>query len=151
SYDKWEELIYNFAEHLVHRYGVEEVSQWYFEVWNEPNIDFWTGEPKQATYFELYDHAARAIKRVSARLRVGGPATAQAAWVSSMIAHSVETNMPLDFVSTHVYANDTSQDVFGTHENIPRSKMVARAVRKVYNEVKKSKRADLPIHWSEYN
>jgi xylan 1,4-beta-xylosidase len=151
SYDKWETLIFNFAKHLLDRYGVDEVAQWYFEVWNEPNIDFWTGQPKQATYFELYDHAARAIKRADPRLRVGGPATAQAAWVSAMIAHSVEANVPLDFVSTHVYANDRSEDVFGTHENIPRSDMVARAVRKVYKEVKESKRPDLPIHWSEYN
>ena len=151
SYDQWEELVYNFAKHLVDRYGADEVAQWYFEVWNEPNIDFWTGEPKQATYFALYDHAARAIKRASSRLRVGGPATAQAAWVSAMITHSVDANVPLDFVSTHVYANDSSEDIFGTHENIPRSEMVARAVRKVHQEVKASKRPDLPIHWSEYN
>ncbi len=59
--------------------------------------------------------------------------------------------IPLDFVSTHVYANDSAEDVFGTHENIPRSDMVARAVRKVYDEVKHSARPDLPIHWTEYN
>jgi xylan 1,4-beta-xylosidase len=151
DYAKWEELVYSFAKHLVDRYGENEVSQWYFEVWNEPNIDFWTGEPKQATYFDLYDHAARAIKRVNARLRVGGPATAQAAWIPEMIAHSVEAHVPLDFVSTHVYANDLSKDVFGTDENIDRSEMVGRAVQKVYNQVKSSPRPDLPIHWSEYN
>lgn len=151
DYGKWEELVYNFARHLVDRYGIDEVTQWYFEVWNEPNIDFWTGQPKQATYFDLYDHAARAIKRTDSRLRVGGPATAQAAWVSAMIDHCVRGGVPLDFVSTHVYANDSAEDVFGTHENIPRSNMVARAVRKVYDEVKHSPRPDLPIHWTEYN
>jgi xylan 1,4-beta-xylosidase len=151
GYDKWEELIYNFARHLVDRYGADEVSQWYFEVWNEPNIDFWTGRPAQATYFELYDHAARSIKRANPRLQVGGPATAQAAWVGSMIAHCVEKNVPLDFVSTHVYANDRAEDVFGTVEKIPRSDMVGRAVRKVYTEVKGSPRPELSIHWSEYN
>jgi len=151
SYDKWEALVYNFAKHLLDRYGADEVAQWYFEVWNEPNIDFWTGEPKQATYFELYDHAARAIKRANPRLRVGGPATAQAAWVSAMIAHSVEAGVQLDFISTHVYGNDRSQDVFGTDEKIPHSNMVALAVRKVYKEVKESKRPGLPIYWSEYN
>ena len=53
---KWDELIYQFTKHLVDRYGLDEVAKWYFEVWNEPNIDFWVGEPKQATYCELYDH-----------------------------------------------------------------------------------------------
>jgi xylan 1,4-beta-xylosidase len=151
DYAKWEELVYNFAKHIVDRYGVNEVSQWYFEVWNEPNIDFWTGEPKQSTYFELYDHAARAVKRAGQRLRVGGPATAQAAWIPDMIEHSVQTQVPLDFVSTHVYGNDLSKDVFGTDENIDRSEMVSRAVQKVYKQVKASTRPDLPIIWSEYN
>jgi xylan 1,4-beta-xylosidase len=151
DYAKWETLIYNFTKHLVDRYGVNEVSQWYFEVWNEPNIDFWVGQPKQATYFELYDHAARAIKRVDSRLRVGGPATAQAAWVPDMITHSVQQHAPLDFVSTHVYGNDLSKDVFGTDEDIDRSEMVGRAVKKVYNQVRMSTRPDLPIIWSEYN
>ena len=62
---KWDELVYQFTKHLVDRYGIDEVQKWYFEVWNEPNIDFWAGEPKQPTYFELYDHSAAAVKRVS--------------------------------------------------------------------------------------
>src|SRR5271170_7749062 len=151
DYAKWETLVYNFAKHLVDRYGVNEVSQWYFEVWNEPNIDFWTGEPKQATYFELYDHAALAIRRVDTRLRVGGPAAAQAAWIPDMITHALEAKVPLDFVSTHVYGNDLSKDVFGTDENIDRAVMVSRAVQKVHKQVKASPRPDLPIIWSEYN
>lgn len=151
SYDRWGELIYNFTKHLVDRYGLDEVSTWYFEVWNEPNIDFWTGSPKQATYFQLYDAASTAVKRVNARLRVGGPSTAQAAWVDAFIAHCVTQRVPFDFVSTHVYANDSSEDVLGTHETIPRSDMVARAVRKVYDQVRASARPDTPIFWTEYN
>ena len=151
DYAKWEELVYQFTRHLVERYGHDEVMQWYFEVWNEPNIDFWTGVPKQSTYFELYDHAARAVKRASPDLRVGGPATAQAAWVGDMIRHAVERKVPLDFVSTHVYGNDRAQDVFGTEENIPRADMVGRSVQKVYKEVQSSSMPRVPIIWSEYN
>jgi xylan 1,4-beta-xylosidase len=151
SYEHWGDLISKFAQHLIARYGIEEVAQWYFEVWNEPNIDFWTGQPKQETYFTLYDAAAQAVKSVSPRLRVGGPASAQAAWVDALIAHCSNRKIPLDFVSTHVYANDTAKDVFGTEEKIPRSTMVARSARKVYDQVKASVRPDLPIIWSEYN
>jgi xylan 1,4-beta-xylosidase len=57
----------------------------------------------------------------------------------------------VDFVSTHVYGNDSAEDVFGTHEQIPRSDMVARAVKKVYEQVKNSARPDLPIRWTEFN
>ena len=67
---KWDDLIYQFTKHLVDRYGIDEVQKWYFEVWNEPNIDFWVGEPKQATYFELYDHSVAAVRK-------GGPAFAR--------------------------------------------------------------------------
>jgi xylan 1,4-beta-xylosidase len=151
DYAKWDALIAAFAAHLIDRYGIDEVAQWYFEVWNEPNIAFWAGEPKQRSYFALYDHTAQALKKVDARLRVGGPSTAQAAWVGEFIRHCTEHGIPVDFVSTHVYANDTAKDVFGTHEIIPRAEMVCRAARKVRGEVDASPRRGIPIFWSEYN
>jgi xylan 1,4-beta-xylosidase len=148
---QWYELIFQFARHLVERYGIEQVADWYFEVWNEPNINFWTGEPKEETYYDLYDVTASALKAVNPRLRVGGPATAQAAWVDRFIRHCVEKNVPVDFVSTHIYPNDTAQNVFGKEESIPQSEMVALAVRKVYQQVQASARPELPIIWTEYN
>lgn len=151
DWNKWDDLISHFARHLIDRYGIEEVSQWYFEVWNEPNLDFWAGEPKDQTYFQLYDSTAKALKQVDKRLRVGGPATAQAAWADRFIRHAVENNVPVDFVSTHVYANDLSEDVFGTSEKIPRTEFVCRAVGKVHDQIKASERPDLPLIWSEYN
>ena len=148
---QWYQLIFRFARHLVERYGIEQVADWYFEVWNEPNIDFWMGEPKEETYYDLYDMTASALKDVNPRLRVGGPATAQAAWVDRFIAHCVEKKVPVDFVSTHIYPNDTALNVFGKKEDIPQSEMVALAVRKVYQQVQASARPQLPIIWSEYN
>src|SRR5579863_4279023 len=151
DWGKWDDLVAAFTKHLVGRYGIDEVANWYFEVWNEPNLDFWGGEPKQASYWELYDHTAQAIKSINRRLRVGGPATAQAAWVDAFIKHCVENKIPIDFASTHVYANDTAQDVFGTQENTPRDKMVCRAVSKVRNQIAASSTPSLPLIWSEFN
>lgn len=45
DYVRWDELMRHCAEHLVSRDGIEEISQWDFEVWNEPNLKFWTGDP----------------------------------------------------------------------------------------------------------
>jgi xylan 1,4-beta-xylosidase len=151
DWHKWDALVSAFARHLVDRYGLDEVAQWYFEVWNEPNLDFWAGEPKQATYWELYDHTALALKAVSPRLRVGGPATAQAAWVDVFIRHCAEKNVPVDFVSTHVYANDPPEGVFGAPANIPRDQMVCRAVSNVHDQILASSRPGLPLIWSEFN
>jgi xylan 1,4-beta-xylosidase len=151
DYKLWDDMIRAFAAHLVARYGLDEVSTWKFEVWNEPNLDFWGGRPKQPTYWELYDHTARALKSVSPRLQVGGPATAQAAWVPDFLTHVKTENVPVDFVSTHVYANDTAKDVFGTDEKIPRDVMVYRAVKKVHDQIAASAFPHLPLIFSEYN
>ncbi len=151
DYSRWDALIRAFARHLVDRYGIAEVSQWYFEVWNEPNLDFWAGTPKQSSYWQLYDQTALALKSVDARLRVGGPATAQAAWVSAFIKHAATRHIPVDFVSSHVYGNDKAEDVFGSHERIPRNRMVCRAVRKVHDEIRASALPALPLIWSEFN
>src|SRR5947209_5498153 len=70
DWQRWVELNQRLAAHLVERYGIEEVTQWGFEIWNEANLEefgpeipgFWTGT--QAEYFRLYDIAARAIKSV---------------------------------------------------------------------------------------
>src|SRR5271168_2177074 len=151
SLDRWDDLVKHFAQHLVDRYGIDEVSTWYFEVWNEPNIDFWNGIPRQRSYFELYVHTARDLKGVSSRLRVGGPATAAASWISDFLKFTAENHTPVDFVSTHGYADDTVDDLFGTNENIPMDERVCRAAAKVNREIKDSTTPDLPLIWSEWN
>jgi len=151
SYLLWDDLVRHFVAHLVERYGIREVSQWYFEVWNEPNIDFWSGKPKQSTYFELYDHTARDIKSVNHLLRVGGPATAQAAWVGDFLRHAYSKGIPVDFVSSHIYANDTAENVLGSHERIPRNRMVCRAAQKVHDEIARSPMHGVPFILSEFN
>jgi xylan 1,4-beta-xylosidase len=151
SMERWDGLITAFAQHLVDRYGIDEVSQWYFEVWNEPNIDFWGGVPRQKSYFELYDHTARELKAVSPRLRVGGPATAAAAWVPDFLAHTAANHVPVDFVSTHGYADDTVEDLFGTHEDIPEDDRVCLAIAKVRGQIDASSTPQLPLFWTEWN
>jgi xylan 1,4-beta-xylosidase len=135
----------------VERYGEEEVAQWYFEVWNEPNIDFWGGVPAQRSYFELYDHTARALKSVSHRIRVGGPATAAAAWVDEFLKHTRDKGVPVDFVSSHGYADDTVENLFGTNEEIALSERVCRAVGKVKGQMRAAGKGNLPLLWTEWN
>lgn len=103
-WDEWREFIASLASHLVQRNGIDEVAQWAFEVWNEPNLEgFWSGT--QEDYLRLYDESVRAIKSVDPRLRVGGPSTAACEWVESLITHAVRDGVPIDFVSTHTYGN----------------------------------------------
>jgi xylan 1,4-beta-xylosidase len=149
--ERWDGLIAHFARHLVERYGIDEVSQWYFEVWNEPNIDFWNGVPRQQSYFDLYDHTARALKNVSPRLRVGGPATAAAQWVEDFLKHAADSHVPVDFVSSHGYADDTVENLFGTDEVIPEDDRVCRAIAKVHGQIAASALPKTPLFWTEWN
>jgi xylan 1,4-beta-xylosidase len=151
SMQRWDDLMTHFAQHLVERYGIDEVATWYFEVWNEPNIDFWGGIPRQRSYFELYDHTARDLKQISSRLRVGGPATAAASWVPAFLAHTAANHVPVDFVSTHGYADDTVENLFGTTETIPEDDRVCRAIAKVREQIDASPTPHLPLFWTEWN
>jgi xylan 1,4-beta-xylosidase len=133
SYVLWDGLIKAFAQHLVQRYGIDEVASWYFEVWNEPNIAFWNGTPAQASYFTLYDHTARDLEAVSPRLRVGGPSTAANAWVPEFLAYTHEHHVPVDFVSTHAYGDPCG------------------AVATVHRQIQASAYPHLPFILSEFN
>ena len=75
DYKQWATLIRRLVGHWVERYGIKEVREWKFEVWNEPNLKaFWSGT--QRDYFKLYRYTAAAIKGIDSSLKVGGPATA---------------------------------------------------------------------------
>lgn len=105
SYEKWGALVYETVKHFEERYGREEVAQWYFEVWNEPdNPPFFSGSFPD--YCRLYQEAAFAVKKVCPEFRVGGPAiSGQTAWVEGLIRHCWENHVPLDFISAHNYAS----------------------------------------------
>jgi xylan 1,4-beta-xylosidase len=105
DYDDWETLIKKLVEHWVQRYGLPEVSQWFFEVWNEPNLDAFWKKP-QADYFKLYHRTANVIKNVDKSLQVGGPATADNAWITEFINYCDKNDIPADFISTHHYPTD---------------------------------------------
>lgn len=111
SLDEWSRFITEFLNFLVDRYGRERVKSWYFEVWNEPNLPvFFAGS--QRDYFGLYKATALAVKAVDKDIRVGGPSTANCAWIEDFVQFCKKENVPCDFVSTHQYAGDPLGHVF---------------------------------------
>jgi xylan 1,4-beta-xylosidase len=112
DYAMWGELVRKFTEHLVERYGKEEVSTWYFEVWNEPDISYWHGAP--ADYYKLYDYAVAGVRAALPTARVGGPASTgpagekASAFLDNFLKHCLNDKsaangkpIPLDFISFH--------------------------------------------------
>jgi xylan 1,4-beta-xylosidase len=148
DYDQWATLIRKLTAHWVERYGADEVRNWFFEVWNEPNLHlFWTGS--QEDYFKLYRYTAAAIKSVDASIKVGGPATADNHWIPEFLDYCKKNAVSVDFVSTHHYLNDAfgqpGADAMTQLEHAPRGIMKDQ-VSKALNEA-----GGLPLYYTEWN
>lgn len=153
DHEKWAALITNLVQHFTERYGEAEVKTWYFEVWNEPNLDgFWAGS--QAEYFKLYNYSANAIKKVNPSYRVGGPGTAGAAWESEMIDYCIKNATPIDFISTHAYGVKQGYlDEFGNSGTVldknPMS--IIGDVLDSRKEISASSKPNLELHYTEWS
>ena len=110
NFDKWHNLVKEFTQHVVDRYGIDEVLTWYFEVWNEPNLNlnpkagFFDGT--KSDYFRMYKESVKAIKSIDKRLKVGGPAT------SNFIADNRHDGEIMDHKKSVFY----SQDIINTKQ-----------------------------------
>ncbi|HYS45332.1 MAG TPA: hypothetical protein VEM35_02770 [Rhizomicrobium sp.] len=114
DYAKWQELVRVVTAHLVQRYGADTVRRWYFEVWNEPDIDYWHGTPEQ--YWQLYDRAVAGVRAALPQAKVGGPASTGPnnpkayKFLDDFLTHVANTKVPLDFISFHVKGQPRIQE-----------------------------------------
>ena len=109
DYEKWGELVYQWVRHSVERYGQEEVESWWWELWNEPDIAYWSGTDEE--YLKLYDYTADAVKRALPTARVGGPHATGGGFrlMQAFLEHARsgtnyatgERGSPLDFIAFH--------------------------------------------------
>ena len=149
----WSDFIRAFVTHLRERYGDAEVGTWYFEVWNEPNLDgFFAGT--QQDYFDLYAATAKAIKDVSPDYKVGGPATAGCGWVPELIQYCKKNNTPLDFIATHTYGVDQGfLDEKGNSGTVlsPNKESIYGDVKRVRQQIAESDMPKLELHFTEWS
>ena len=113
DYKKWAELVYQWVKHSVEKYGKKEVESWYWELWNEPDIPYWSGTVQE--YCKLYDYSADAVRRALPSAKIGGPETTNpnsknaANFLKTFLKHcESDTNYvtgkigsPLDFITFH--------------------------------------------------
>lgn len=152
--EKWTALVDAFVRHLIASYGAAEVRTWYFEFWNEPNLDGFWEKADQAAYFDYYGRTARAIKAIDPRLQVGGPSTAGAAWTPEFLAYADQHRLPVDFITTHTYGVDGGfLDEKGEGDNrLSRNPdAVIGDVRRVRGEIEASSRPGLPLFFTEWS
>lgn len=152
--EKWTALVEAFVRHLIDRYGADEVRTWYFEFWNEPNLEGFWERADQAAYFDYYARTVRTIKAVDPALRVGGPSTAGAAWVPEFLAYADRHRLPVDFITTHTYGVEGGfLDEKGEGDNkLSRNPdAVVEDVRNVRAQIEASSRPGLPLFFTEWS
>jgi xylan 1,4-beta-xylosidase len=149
DYAKWQELVRVVTAHLVQRYGAATVKRWYFEVWNEPDIDYWHGTSEQ--YWKLYDTAVAGVRKALPGAKVGGPATTGPGapkaykFLDDFLTHVTAAKVPLDFISFHAKGRPEIQDgavVMGVAKEL-------NDVDKGFEIVARHKMNKLPIILSE--
>lgn len=154
--EEWEELIKRFMETCIDYYGEDEVKQWYFEVWNEPCANFWkpTQGNSEEAYWELYDATATVVRSYGEAYRVGGPATQNQGldWIPRFIKHCEDKNIPLDFVSHHIYSGKSRvfEGEFAYLEHMEPVEAVG-TFQHVKDLADKSGEQNYPLHITEWN
>lgn len=157
DYERWRELNFKFARHLIDRYGKLEVRQWYFSAWNEPDDKYFRIYPGTSTSMEsssekkkrcsefckLYDYTASGILAADDGLRFGGPDLAyDLEFFNQFLSHchsginhtTKETGSRLDFISVHSKATGK---VGGKVPNPDFDKIARRSFLKYFSIIKK--------------
>jgi xylan 1,4-beta-xylosidase len=150
----WAELIKAFVQHVQERYGKEEVRSWFFEVWNEPNLDGFFEKADQKAYFDLFVLTSNTMKQIDPALRVGGPSTAGAAWVPEFLDYAAKSGAAVDFVTTHTYGVESGfLDEQGKDDTklSPSPDAIIGDVRKVREQIGASKFPNLPLYFTEWS
>ena len=108
DYETWNEII---SETVVF-FSQFDVDM-YYEVWNEPDIDYWEGGID--SYLELYEQTASTVKSTDPNAKVGGAVTSH--WSNEMepgrkslnielIEYAAQNEVPLDFIVWHHYSTN---------------------------------------------
>ncbi len=154
SYTEWAELVKATLAHMISRYGKKRMSEWYYEVWNEPNLGAFFGGTKE-DFFKLWEITWKTIKEADVNFRVGGPSTARAEWIPEFLSFASETNTRPDYLIAHIYNNDSEYAALSPFAG-PQSDKINKSpnfLSGVINGVKKlaeDHNFKGEIHWNEW-
>ncbi|MGH0185089.1 UNVERIFIED_CONTAM: hypothetical protein FKN15_023450 [Acipenser sinensis] len=112
---EWKNMVAVIAKRYIDKYGLEYVSQWNFETWNEPsNHDFDDVNMTIQGFLNYYDACSEGLKEVSPFLRFGGPGDSchsppHTPYCWAMLSHCFngtnfftgETGVRLDYIALH--------------------------------------------------
>ncbi len=141
----WQEICYQYTKHIVEKYGLERVTSWHLQCYNEPDLGGFymrdaTDEERLAGYIELYRNFALGVGRVSEKLRVGGPVLAhKTEFFDGFLKAVKEIPMKLDYISFHTYGTNPTllnrgEKPFNARNTLEKHLVLQGIVRKYYPE-----------------
>lgn len=147
DYDLWGEIVEDMLIHLVERYGKDNVTQWYFDIWNEPeSFHYFKGTTDE--FYKVYEQGLTALLRVEKKfgikLNKGTMSSVNMAGSLNVLANRLNKKRFLkhiDFISGHIYAGTRTGFINFAHK-IKETKKI----RDSYKDLKGK-----PIIISEYN
>ena len=151
DFNRWQTFLKAYLLHLKKRYGLKQLRGWYFEIWNEPQLnEFFKG--KKTDYFKLYKLSARLIKKILPGTMVGGP-NGNGPFVIDFIRYCARCKIPLDFISLHLFAVDCAKDKDGNWLNrlVPDQNVMLEEVQTVRRALEKYKLTNTKVIASELN
>ena len=109
EYFKWQRICHELVRHCRERWG-DDIRNWYFEVWNEPDASgYFQGTLQE--YLRIYDHAVAGAVSADPGIRIGGLGGAGTAWCRPFLEHCLSgrndattgAGCRTDFLSWHIY------------------------------------------------
>jgi len=154
SFKEWEDLILATLNHMLQRYGKERMKDWYYEVWNEPNLNaFFAGSMED--FFQLWQSTWNVIKKIDADFKIGGPSTARAEWIPEFLDFAEKNNCMPDYLIGHIYNNDSENAALSPFsgpqdDKINKSPNFIGGVIRGVKEIAKERNFKGEIHWNEW-
>jgi len=112
----WEEICYEYTKHIVERYGLDTVKNFYLQCFNEPDVRGFFMKPlgtgPEATekrceeYMKMYTAFEHGTRRVSDKLKIGGPTAASRHIFDLFLKYTSEHHLKVDYACAHSYGTN---------------------------------------------
>ena len=163
SLNKWITMIQSLLDHLISRYGRDELSNWHFYLWNQPDSpSSLFGFREQERFFDWYQCTYRIFKNCNETLSFGTPSLMtgtlpDSPWFTAFMVYCEKYDCRPDFINYHYYPIHSNQhlspeailtETIGLNPEPNAFKLHMKAIKAAFSSTPYQ---SLPIYITEFN